>query len=92
MQEKFGFVIPTMLENSHALFAIFKKNRLPLDVSPPLLYSQYPIPIKKAKAEDLHKLIQEYVPQEYQSFYAEMPETNDSSSDDDTSKKGLAHI
>ena len=62
-----------------------KRNRLPLDVSPPLLYSQYPIPIKKAKAEDLHKLIQEYVPQEYQSFYAEMPETNDSSSDDDTS-------
>lgn len=60
-----------------------------MDVSPPLLYSQYPIPIKKAKAEDLHKLIQEYVPQEYQSFYAEMPETNDSSSDDDTSKKRI---
>lgn len=31
----------------------------------PLLYPQYPIPIKKAKAGDLTKLVSSYVPLEY---------------------------
>ena len=60
----------------------FKKhNQTALDLFPPPLYSQYPKPIKKAKA-DLQKLVKEYVPEEYQSFYNEMPETDDSDSDD----------
>jgi len=62
-----------------------KRNQLALDAYPPLLYSQYPIPIKRKKAEDLHKLVGEYVPLDYQSFYAVMPEIeNDLSSDEDT--------
>jgi len=56
-----------------------KRNQTALDVFPPHLYSQYPVPIKKAKAEDLRKLVSEYVPEEYQSFYNEMPETEDDS-------------
>jgi len=49
------------------------------------LYSQYPIPIKRKKAEDLRKLVGEYVPLDYQSFYAVMPEIeNDLSSDEET--------
>ena len=52
---------------------------------PPSLYEQYPIPIKRAKAEDLKKLVTSYIPREYQHFYSELPTINDSndSSDDD---------
>lgn len=39
----------------------------------PHLYSQYPIPIKAAKAEDVLKLVNEYLPPKYRYFYAEMP-------------------
>ena len=39
----------------------------------PLLYSQYPIPIKAAKAEDVLKLVNEYLPHDYRHFYAEIP-------------------
>ena len=69
-------------EHPRAVCYFKKRNRLALDVSPPCLYSQYPIPIKKAKAEDLRKLVHEYVPQGYQSFYAVMPETEDDSDED----------
>ena len=49
--------------------------------SPPPLYEHYPIPIKKAKAVDLKKLVTEYVPSHYRSFYSELP-TLESDSDD----------
>ena len=39
----------------------------------PHLYSQYPIPIKAGKAEDVLKLVNEYLPPEYRYFYAKMP-------------------
>ena len=60
-----------------------KRNQMSLDVAPPPLYCQYPIPIKE-KAEDLQKLVSEYVPPQYQPFYAEIPVTeNDQSSDEE---------
>ena len=42
-----------------------KKNRESFDIVPLALYTQYPIAIKKAKAQDLKKLIGEYVPLKY---------------------------
>ena len=44
-----------------------------IDLTPPLLYPKYPIPIKKPKSDDLCKLVSKYVPTEYQEFYAELP-------------------
>ena len=70
-------------ETPRVVYYFKKNNRLELDESPPLLYSQYPIPIKKAKAEDLQKLVQQYVPCEYRSFYAELPQSKDDPSSDD---------
>ena len=63
-----------------------KRNRFEIESSPPLLYSNYPIPIKRAKAEDLKNLVNEYVPKEYQCFYAEMltTESDDSSDEGNT--------
>lgn len=46
-----------------------KRNQKSLDVGPLPLYNQYPIPIKKEKADDLHGLVGEYVPPEYRPFY-----------------------
>ena len=48
---------------------------------PPPLYQRYPIPIKKAKADDLRKLLA-YIPSEYHSFYANLP-SEDIESDSD---------
>lgn len=61
-----------------------KRNCIIPDCSPPPLYPQYPIPIKIEKAQDLKKLVNDYVPMNYQNFYAEMPtiESGDSSDED----------
>ena len=61
----------------------FKKRgvQLGIDGPPPSLYEYYPIPIKKAKADDLKKLVADYIPGDYQSFYFELP-TMDSDNDD----------
>ena len=53
--------------------------------STPLLYTKNPIPIKKAKAEDIRKLVSEYLPPEHRDFYANMPaieDVSDGSSDE----------
>lgn len=49
---------------------------------PPPLYDQFPIPIKKAKAEDVRMLVSKYVPNAHQEFYCELP-TIDSEVDSD---------
>ena len=43
------------------------------DSLPPPLYDQYPVAIKKAKAEDLRKLVTKYVPAAHRGFYSELP-------------------
>lgn len=40
-----------------------------------------PYPIKKPKADDLHKLVSEFVPSDHQEFYAELPTNGFESSD-----------
>ena len=40
----------------------------------PMLYPTYPIPIKKAKANNLHRLVSSYVPLKQQGFYSQMSE------------------
>ena len=52
-------------------------------MEPPSLYQQYPIPVKKAKADDLGKLLA-YIPAEYQSFYFNLPTTEDTEADSDS--------
>lgn len=42
---------------------------------------QYPLPIKKAKAEDVSKLASKYVPAHLQGFYATIDDTADSDDD-----------
>ena len=61
----------------------FKKRgvQLGIDGPPPPLYEYYPIPIKKAKADDLKKLVADYIPGDYQSFYSKLS-TVDSDNDD----------
>ena len=66
----YGYV--NVREKPRSVSYLKKRNRIELDSSPPLKYPNYPIPINKAKAEDLRKLVNDYVPREYQSFYAEM--------------------
>ena len=44
-----------------------------LHVYPPQPLSTVPSPYKKAKAEDLHKLVSNYVPAEYQEFKRNYP-------------------
>jgi len=63
----------------------FKKRGIQAGVErmAPPLYSQYPIPIKKAKAGDLTKLVSSYVPLKYQHFYAELPCCDGSDSSDE---------
>ena len=48
---------------------------------PPLLYHQYPIPIKKEKAQDVKSLVSKYVPSEYQGFYTDISVDNESDSE-----------
>ena len=59
-----------------------KKHSADLNTPPPPLYSAYPIPIKKAKADDLRKLVSEYVPMSSQSFYENIPVLEDQDSAD----------
>ena len=59
-----------------------------IDSLPPPLYDCYPIPIKKAKADDLRSLVSRYVPTAYQAFYSELPTTDDDDSDSDTDSSG----
>ena len=47
------------------------------------LYSQYPLPIKRAKAQDVSKLVHSYVPAHLQGFYANLSSI-DEDTDDDT--------
>ena len=61
-----------------------KRGGQSIDTKPPQLYEQYPIPLKKPKADDLHKLVANFVPSEYQEFYVELPTNgSDSSADED---------
>ena len=60
-----------------------KRGRQSMDTKPPQLYEQYPIPLKKPKADDLHKLVAKFVPSEYQEFYVELPTNGSDSSDED---------
>ena len=50
-----------------------KRGRQSIDTKPPQLYEQYPIPLKKPKADDLHKLVTNFLPSEYQEFYFQLP-------------------
>ena len=47
------------------------------------LYQHYPIPLKKPKADDLRKLVCNFLPSEYQDFYAELPTDGSDNSDTD---------
>uniref|UniRef100_A0A1X7T9F3 Uncharacterized protein n=1 Tax=Amphimedon queenslandica TaxID=400682 RepID=A0A1X7T9F3_AMPQE len=47
------------------------------------LYMQYPLPIRKAKAEDVSKLASKYVPAHLQGFYANLPTIDDGTVDSD---------
>lgn len=71
-------------ENPRSVSFFKKRNCHELDTPPPLRYDSYPIPIKRAKAADLKKLVYEYVPKQYRAFYAEMPtvESGDDSDED----------
>ena len=51
----------------------YKKRNQEEPGSPPPLYTRNPIPIKAAKAEDVRKLVSEYLPPEHRDFYADMP-------------------
>ena len=53
-----------------------------IDLPPPPLYNCYPIPIKRAKADDLRNLVSKYVPTVYLDFYSELPATDDTSDSD----------
>ena len=50
-----------------------------------ILYEQYPVVLKKAKAEDLRQLVTVYVPAAHQGFYSELPIVD---VDDDTDSDG----
>ena len=65
------FDIPYDVKELPQRVVYFKKRGVQdgIDLNTPPLY---PLPIKKAKAEDLHKLVSSYVPAEYQEFYAEL--------------------
>ena len=52
-------------------------------LAPPCLYQSFPISIKKAKADDVKKLVSHYVPARYQGFYSYLPALGDSDSDND---------
>ena len=48
------------------------KSEIVMEGKAPMLYPTYPIPIKKAKANNLHKLVSSYVPLKHQGFYSQM--------------------
>ena len=54
-----------------------------IDAKPQSLYQQYPIPLKKEKADDLRKLVMNFVPSEYRDFYTELPTGGSDNSDTD---------
>lgn len=47
------------------------------ELIPPVLYHQFPLPINKAKASDLQELANKYIPKPHQSFYNNLPATDD---------------
>ena len=53
------------------------------------LHDQYPVAIKKAKAEDLRKLVTKYIPTAHRGFYSELPIVD---MDNDTVTKALCYI
>ena len=63
----------------------FKKRGVQCGVDMKLLplYQQYPIPLKKPKADDLRNLVSSFVLSEYQDFYAELPTNGSECSDTD---------
>ena len=61
-----------------------KKRGMKETVIPRCLYQQYPLPIKKAKADDVKRLAVKYLPAQHQQFYANIPSTTaDDDSDED---------
>ena len=71
-------------ENPRCVCYYKKRNQTEVETPPPDLYTVYPIPIKRAKAEDVQKLVHEYVPAEHRHFYANMQAIeSDESTDDD---------
>ena len=50
------------------------------------LYHQYPLPIKKEKAEDVKKLLSRYVRSKDQCFYSDLAVNTESGSDTATFK------
>ena len=54
-----------MLRKNHIVNFFKRRKQESLDTALPALYYQYPIAIKKAKTEDLKKLVSEYVPPEF---------------------------
>jgi len=64
------------------------------DSPPPPLYDQYPVAIKKAKAEGLKKLVTKYVPAAHRVFYSELHivDTYDDTDSDGDYGSLLLHI
>ena len=60
-----------------------KRGQTEVNEPPPALYSQYPVPIKKAKAADLEKLVGEFVPSEHHHFYADIIADENDTSDEE---------
>ena len=54
-----------------------------LDCLPPPLYDRFPIPIKKAKADDVRILVTKYIPASHQDFYSELPVVDADGEDSD---------
>ena len=54
-----------------------------LDCLPPPLYDRFPIPIKKAKADDVRILLTKYIPASHQDFYSELPVVDADGEDSD---------
>ena len=59
-----------------------KQGQVELDQPPLPLYTQYPLPIEMEKANDPHKLMNEFVPQEHRHFYAVITTTEDDTDDE----------
>ena len=70
-------------EQPHHVCYFKKRNQLALDVYPPFCIHSIPFLSKEKKAKDLKKLVEEYVPLDYQSFYADMAEIKDNESSDE---------
>ncbi len=73
-QMKYGYDTHTVSMRTHSVSFVKKRGiQRVLDCLPPPLYDQFPIAIKKAKAEDVRSLVAKYVPAVHQGFYSELP-------------------